>query len=68
MRKPKQTNSVFWEVALDAFFRKNIAETINLQNTGIKQQSAWTNKMVDDLIIRLETFKALMEFKGKYFD
>ena len=24
--------------------------------------------MVDDLIIRLETFKALMEFKGKYFD
>ena len=68
MRKPKQTNSVFWEVVLDAFFRKNIAETINLQNTGIKQQSAWTNKMVDDLIIRLETFKALMEFKGKYFD
>ena len=68
MRKPKQTNSVFWEVVLDAFFRKIIAETIKLQNTGIKQQFAWTNKMADDLIIRLDTFKALMEFKGKYFD
>ena len=68
MRKPKQTNSVFWEVVLDAFFRKNIAETIKLQNNGIKQQFAWTNKMVDDLIIRLENFKPLMEFKAKYFD
>ena len=63
MRKPKQTNSIFWEVVLDALFQKKIAETKKLQNTGVKQQFAWTNKTVDDLIIRLENFKTLMEFE-----
>ena len=50
------------------FSGQKIAETIKLQNTGVKQQFAWTNKMVDDLIVRLENFKVLMEFKAKYFD
>ena len=39
-----------------------------MQNTEVKQQFAWTNKIVDDLIIRLENFKALMEFKAKYLE
>ena len=65
MRKPKQTNSIFWEVVLDAFSRKKKAGTKKLQNTEVKQQFAWTNKIVDDLIIRLQNFNALMEFKAK---
>ena len=39
-----------------------------MQSTGEKQQYTWTNKMLDDLIISLENFKILMEFKAKYFD
>ena len=68
MRKPKQTNSIFWKLFWTRFSRKKIAETIKLQNTGVKQQFAWTNKIVDDLIIRFENFKALMEFRSTYFD
>ena len=40
-----------------------------MQSTGEKQQLTSTNKMVDEnLIKRLENFKASMDFKGKYFD
>ena len=64
----QQTNSIFWEVILGTFFRKKIEETTKLQNTGLKQHFTSTSKILDDLIIRLENFKALMEFKVKYFD
>ena len=33
-----------------------------------KQQFTCTHKMMDDLICSVENFKALIEFKGKYFD
>ena len=39
-----------------------------MQSTREKQQFSWANKMVNDLISSLENFKALIEFKGKYFD
>lgn len=39
-----------------------------MQSTGEKQQFLWTNEMMNASIISLENFKALMEFKGKYFD
>ena len=39
-----------------------------MQSTGEKQQFLWTNEMMHASIISLENFKALMEFKGKYFD
>ena len=64
-----QTSSIFWEVVLDTFFRKkNMAEIIKLKNTRVKQQFAWINKILDDLITRLENFKTLIEFKAKYFE
>ena len=33
-----------------------------------KRQFRWKNGIVDNLISILEKFKALTEFKGKYFD
>ena len=64
----QQTNSIFWEVILDTFFRKKIEEAKKLQTTGLKQHFTSTSKILDGLIIRFENFKALMEFKAKYFD
>ena len=55
----------FGQVALE----KKVAEPIKMQSAGEKQQFKRTNKMVDDyLISSLENFKALLDFKGKYFD
>lgn len=46
----------------------NLLAEATMQSTGEKQQFLWTNEMMDASIISLENFKALMEFKGKYFD
>ena len=45
-----------------------MAEAINLQNTRVKQQFTWTNKLLDHLITRLANFKTLIELKTKYFE
>lgn len=45
-----------------------MTEVTKMQITGEKQQFIWTDKMVDDLSRSLENVKALLEFKGKYFD
>ena len=63
MRKPKQINWIFWEVVLDAFFQKK-----NSRDKKVAKYWNKKNKIVDDLIIRLENFKALMEFKAKYLE
>ena len=36
--------------------------------TGEKQRFLWTNKMMNELISRLEDFKALIGFQSSYFD
>ena len=36
--------------------------------TGEKQWFLWTNKMMNELISRLEDFKALIGFQSSYFD
>ena len=63
----QQTNSIFWEVILDTFFRKRNRRGNKVAKYWIKT-TFYFDKQNDDLIIRLENFKALMEFKAKYFD
>ena len=67
MRKPNQTNSIFREVALDAFFPKKGSRDIKVAKYWSKT-TICLNKMMDGLIFTLENFKALMEFKAQYFD
>ena len=40
----------------------------NCKSKTTKQHFTSSGKVLDDLIIRLENFKALMEFKAQYFD
>ena len=66
---PRKQAHFFWVVVLDTFFRKKyMAEAINLQNTRVKQQFTWTNKLLDHLITRLANFKTLIALKAKYFE
>ena len=63
MRKPMLINSIFWEVVLNAFFQTKNCRDNKVAKPWSKTTICLTNKMVDDLIIRLENFKVLMEFK-----
>ena len=53
---------------MDAFFRTKNSRDNKVAKYWSKTTIGLTNKMVDDLIIRLENFKVLMEFKTMYFD
>ena len=55
MRKPNQTNSIFREVALDAFFTKKGSRDIKVAKYWSKT-TICLNKMMDGLIFTLENF------------
>ena len=60
----KQTFNVLETCSENVLLKKKLAEAIKMLSTGEKQQFKFTNKLVDDLISRLQNFKAFNSFKA----